>query len=224
MVLLAVPEARRAVPTVPELMLEAFKLVKFVPETAGSVAGKRASGTVPEAKLEAFKLVKLAPDTAGRVAGNLASGTVPEVKAVAFKLVRLVPEIAGNVAGNLASGTVPEARLEAFNDVTPEPAPVIVVNVPVLAVKLPEASRATIVEAPLAEAAVVLALSKVPVVMLDALRLVIPEPAPVMVVNVPTLAEKLPFASRAMIVEAPLEAVAVVAELATLPAVVIVAK
>ena len=46
----------------------------------------------------------------------------------------------------------------------PDIAPLNVVAVIVLALKLPPASRATIVEAPLAEAAVVLALSKVPVV------------------------------------------------------------
>jgi hypothetical protein len=51
-----------------------------------------------------------------------------------------------------------------------------------------------------------------------------PEPAPVTVVNVPTLAVKLPLVSRATIVDAPLEAVAVVAEFDTLPAVEIVAR
>ena len=52
---------------------------------------------------------------------------------------------------------------EAFKEVNPEPAPVMVVKVPTLAVKLPLISLATIVEAPLDELAVVYALPIVPV-------------------------------------------------------------
>jgi len=94
----------------------------------------------------------------------------------------------------------------------------------VLAEKLPPASLATMVEAPFEDEAVVWAFGSVPVVMVDALIPVIPEPAPVIVVNVPTLAAKLPLVSRATILEAPLEAVAVVAEFDTLPAVEMVAR
>lgn len=118
---------------------------------------------------------------------------------------RNVDELGVPVAARRATGAVPLARAEAFNEVIPEPAPVTVVNVPVFAVKLPEASRAIIVEDPLAEAAVVLALSRVPLEILDALIAVMLPPAPVIVVNVPTLAVKLPEASRATIVEAPFE-------------------
>jgi len=114
-------------------------------------------------------------------------------------------------------GTVPELMFDAFNEVSPEPAPVTVVNVPTLAVKLPEASLATIVEAPLAEAAVVFAFGIVPLDILEAFKAVIAPPAPDRVINVPTLAEKLPFASLATIVEAPLAEVAVVRALAKVP-------
>jgi hypothetical protein len=174
---------------------------------------------------------------------------------------------------NRAVATVPADKLDAFSEVSPEPAPVTVVNVPTLAVKLPEASRATIVEAPLAEAAVVLALATVPVVIdvpfkavkaepfavitfavklpepsrativfapfasvavvrafakvpadiLDALIAVILPPAPDKVINVPTLAEKLPFASRATIVEAPFADVAVVLAFGIVPALIVLA-
>jgi hypothetical protein len=110
---------------------------------------------VPLARAEAFKLVKLAPEEAGNVAGNLASGIVPEERAVAFKLVKLVPEDAGNVAGKRASGTVPVERTEAFKLVSEVPAAIMLVAVTLLAVKLPEASRATIVLAPLESEAVV---------------------------------------------------------------------
>jgi hypothetical protein len=123
------------------------------------------------------------------------------------------------VAVVLALAKVPVDILEALIAVRAEPLAVIT-----LAVKLPDASRATIVEAPFVEAAVVRALANVPVDILDALIAVILPPAPVTVVNVPTLAVKLPLASRATIVEAPLDAVAVVALLDTLPAVEIVAK
>ena len=54
----AVPLPNRAVATVPDPKLVAFKAVKFAPLAAGNVAGKRASGTVPEVKLLALKLVR----------------------------------------------------------------------------------------------------------------------------------------------------------------------
>ena len=85
------------------------------------------------------------------------------------------------------------------------------------AAKLPEASRATIVLAPLAEAAVVLALFKVPEETEVALSAVRAEPLAVM-----TFAVKFPLASRATIVEAPLAEAAVVLSLATVPVVIAV--
>ena len=73
-VLFAVPEPSRAVPTVPDARLLAFKDVRLAPLAAGSVAGKRASGTVPEPRLEAFRLVSDAPEPLG------ASTSVPITK------------------------------------------------------------------------------------------------------------------------------------------------
>jgi hypothetical protein len=99
-----------------------------------------------------------------------------------------------------AVATVPEDMLEAFKLVSPDPAPVTVVKVAVLAVKLPEASRATIVFAPLAEAAVVAEFG----------MLVSEAPEPLNVVAVIVAAVKFPLASRATIVEAPLAEAAVV--------------
>ena len=48
------------------------------------VAGKRAMGTVPELRFDAFKLVKFAPLIAGSVAGNRASGSVSLVMLAAL--------------------------------------------------------------------------------------------------------------------------------------------
>jgi hypothetical protein len=98
-------------------------------------------------------------------------------------------------------------------------------NVPVTPVTTlpandPLASRKTIVDAPLAVAAVVRALAIVPLEMFDALMLVSPAPlpdtAPDMETNVPTLAAKEPLESRATMVEAPFAEAAVVAELGIL--------
>ena len=88
--LLAVPVPSRAVATLPEARLDAFRLVRLTPLAAGRVAGNRASGTVPEPRLDAFSAVRLTPLAAGSVAGKRASGTVPEARLDAFKLVRLV--------------------------------------------------------------------------------------------------------------------------------------
>jgi hypothetical protein len=118
---------------------------------------------------------------------------------------------------SLAVATVPLEMFEAFKLVSPEPAPVTVVNVAVLAAKFPLASRATIVEAPLAEAAVVLALANVPLDTFDAFKVVSEAPEPLNVVAVIVAPVKLPLASRATIVEAPLAEAAVVLALATVP-------
>jgi hypothetical protein len=117
-------------------------------------------------------------------------------------------------AAKRATGAVPLARAEAFNDVTAAPEPLNVVAVIVAPVKLPEASRATMVEAPLEDDAVVLALAKVPVEILEAFSVdtlaPLPFKVPIKFVADTLAAVKLPEASRATIVLAPLEAEAVV--------------
>jgi hypothetical protein len=122
----------------------------------------------------------------------------------------------------LALAIVPVDILDALIAVKPPPAPLTVVNVPTLAVKDPSASLATIVEAPLAEAAVVLALAIVPDVILLALIAVKDTPLPDILVNVPvvpviTLPAKEPLASLRTMVEAPLAVAAVVRALAIVP-------
>jgi hypothetical protein len=109
--------------------------------------------------------------------------------------------------------------LEALIAVRATPLPEILVVVIAFAVKFPEASRATIVEAPLAEAAVVRALSKVPVVIDEALMAVRAEPLPVNEVPVIAPAANAPPASRRTIVLAPLLEEAVVLAFATVPVV-----
>jgi hypothetical protein len=132
----------------------------------------------------------------------------------------------------LALATVPVDMFEALIAVRATPFPETEVKVPVVPVitlpaKEPLASRSTIVEAPLAVAAVVLALSIVPLDMFDALILVIaapfPDIAPLNVVAVIVLALKLPPASRATIVEAPLAEAAEVLALSKVPVVIAVA-
>jgi hypothetical protein len=91
-------------------------------------------------------------------------------------------------------------------------APAIVVNVPTLAVKLPLESRVTIVEAPLEAEAVVRALAKVPVEILEALIAVKAEPSAVIIP-----AANSPDVPRSTMVLAPLEEEAVVLALATVP-------
>jgi hypothetical protein len=116
---------------------------------------------------------------------------------------------------------VPDEMLEALIAVSATPLPDMDVVVTAFAVKFPEESRATIVEAPLADAAVVLVLSIVPLVMFEALILVklapLPTTTPVMVTKFPTLAEIEPSLSLATIVEAPLADDAVVRALSIVP-------
>jgi hypothetical protein len=81
-----------------------------------------------------------------------------------------------------ADATVPLERLDALIADIPEPFPETVVNVPTFAAKEPSESRRTIVDAPLDEEAVVLALAIVPALTLDALIEVIPRPAPIRLV------------------------------------------
>jgi hypothetical protein len=126
-----------------------------------------------------------------------------------------VSAVAEAVPVVLAFAIVPEAILEALIPVTAAPLPDTEVNVPVVPVitfpaKEPSASRTTRVEAPLAEVALVLALSKVPVVIDEALIAVMAEPLPVNKVPVIEPAANAPPASRRTIVLEPLEELAVV--------------
>jgi predicted dinucleotide-binding enzyme len=123
---------------------------------------------------------------------------------------------------------------EALIAVIPEPDPAMFAVI-VLAEKLPPESRATIVEAPLAESAVVRALATVPEEMLDALIPVSADPSPDILVKAPVVAETLveltsvavttlaanePLVSRATIVEAPLAEAAVVLAFEIVPLVI----
>jgi hypothetical protein len=114
--------------------------------------------------------------------------------------------------------------LEALMAVSAEPLPEIETDVIAPALNSPDVPRSTIVEAPLAVAAVVRALAIVPEEMLEALIAVRATPLPDTEVNVPvvpviTLPAKLPFASLATIVLAPLAEAAVVRAFATVPVV-----
>jgi hypothetical protein len=122
----------------------------------------------------------------------------------------------------LALAMVPDEMLEALIAVRATPLPETEVKVPVVPVitfpaKEPLASRTTIVEAPLAEAAVVLALSKVPVVIAEALIAVRAEPLPEKDVPVIAPAANSPEAPRRTIVLAPLLEEAVVLAFAIVP-------
>jgi hypothetical protein len=127
----------------------------------------------------------------------------------------------------LAFAMVPEAILEALIAVKPIPfpdtaPPLRVVMLTTFAVNEPLVSRATIVLAPLADAAVVLSLAIVPLVMFDALIAVRDTPLPDILVNVPvvpvtTFPAKEPLASLKTKVLAPLAAEPVVRALAIVP-------
>jgi hypothetical protein len=121
-----------------------------------------------------------------------------------------------------ALAIVPLDMFEALIAVKETPLPEILVKVPVVPVITlpandPFASRATIVEAPLAEAAVVLALSIVPVVIAEALIAVRAEPFPENEAPVIAPAANAPPASRRTIVLAPLLEEAVVLAFAIVP-------
>ena len=78
----------------------------------------------------------------------------------------------------LAFATVPVVTWDPSSDVKDAPEPENVVAVIRLALKDPEASLATMVEAPFADAAVVLAFASVPDETFDALSVDNPEPLP----------------------------------------------
>jgi hypothetical protein len=110
----------------------------------------------------------------------------------------------------LALSKVPEEILEALMAVRATPLPETDSAVIAPALKDPPASRKIIVAAPLAEAAVVLALLIVPELMFEALTLLILEPSPLKENADTTLAPNEPFTSRVTMVEALLEESAVV--------------
>jgi hypothetical protein len=200
-------------------------LATMVDAPLDEAAVVRALSIVPELTFEALMPLIAAPlpvNEAAFIAPASNSPLAPRRTIVAPTLLEL--------AVVLALSIVPEVMLEALIAVKAIPLPETAVNEPdvpeiTLPAKEPSESRATIVEAPLAEAAVVLALSKVPEEMLEALMAVkaIPLPdtfvkAPVVplkvvaldVVAFTTLAVKLPFVSRSTIVLAPLAKSAVV--------------
>jgi hypothetical protein len=191
-VLLAVPVARRAVATVPELIFEALISVNVAP--------------FPEIVVPVITLPAKEPLASRRTIVKAVAASVPVVLALAM---------------------VPLEILLAFIAVNVEPLPDTEVNEPLVAVttlaaKEPFASRAIIVLAPLAEAAVVRALSKVPEVTLEALIAVSEDPFPEILVKVPvvpvtTFPAKEPLESLATIVEAPFADAAVVLALSIVP-------
>jgi hypothetical protein len=133
-----------------------------------------------------------------------------------------VAAVAASVPVVLAFAIVPLDMLEALIAVKEVPLPEIFVKVPVVPVitfpaKEPLASRTTRVEAPLAEEALVLALSRVPVVIAVALIAVRAEPLPEKDVPVIAPAANSPEAPRRTIVEAPLAVAAVVLAFAIVP-------
>jgi hypothetical protein len=165
---------------------------------------------VPLVMLEALMLVAEAafPEIEFAVITLALNDPLPSRKTSVSAVAVVVPVV-------LAFAIVPEAILDALIPVRAAPLPDTEVNVPVVPVitfpaKEPSASRTTRVEAPLAEEALVLALSKVPVVIDEALMSVIAEPLPVNKVPVIDPAANAPPASRRTIVLAPLEELAVV--------------
>jgi hypothetical protein len=128
----------------------------------------------------------------------------------------MVEALLDELADVLALSIVPLDILEALIAVKATPLPEIEVAVIAPAPKPPDESLRTIVEAPLAVAAVVLALATVPEDRLEALILVNKEPSPLNAAEI-VLAPKLPVASRSTIVLALLDVLAVVYVLPIVP-------
>jgi len=203
---------------------------KTIVETPLAVAAVvRALAMVPDEMLEALIAVKdePLPDRFVKVP-VVPVITLPAKLALASRKTK-VDAVAASVPVVLALATVPDAILDPFKAVKAIPLPDTAVNEPVAALTTlaendPFASLATIVLAPLAEAAVVRALSKVPEVTLDALIAVSEDPFPEILVKVPvvpviTFPAKEPLASLRTRVEAPLADAPVVRALATVPVV-----
>jgi hypothetical protein len=180
-------------------------------------ADVRALAMVPDEILLALIFVRLAPLPEMVVAVT----TLALKLALASRKTKVFAE-AASVPVVLALAMVPLAMFEALIAVRATPLPDTDVNEPVVAVttlpaKEPFASRATIVEAPLAEAAEVLALSKVPVVIAEALIAVMDAPLPEKEAPVIAPAANSPDAPRRTIVLAPLLEEAVVLAFAIVP-------
>lgn len=99
-----------------------------------------------------------------------ALANVPEEIADAFNAVMFAPlnVAVADPVPPLVTARTPDVTLDAFNEVSAEPDPLIEVDVIAAAAKFPLASLATIVLAPFADAAVVLAFANVPEEMLEA--------------------------------------------------------
>jgi hypothetical protein len=190
-----------------EVKFPLASLVTIVEAPFDALAVVRALAKVPEAMLEALIAVSAIPlpeiDT-DVIAPALNSPEVPRSTIVEapFAVAAVVRAFA----------TVPDDRFEALIAVKATPFPEIDTEVIAPALNSPEAPRATIVDAPLADAAVVLALATVPVVTFEPLIALIAEPLAVMM-----FAVKLPLAFLETIVLAPLASEAVVLALATVP-------
>jgi len=162
----------------------------IVAPTLAEFAEVRALAIVPEEMLEALIPVSAAPFPEKLVAFTTLAEKEPSVSRET-----IVEAPLEEVAVVRALAIVPEEMLEALIPVRATPLPETLVNTPLVADTLEEltsvavttfpandplVSRRTIVLAPLLEEAVVLALSKVPVVTLEALMLVSEAPLPEM--------------------------------------------
>jgi hypothetical protein len=180
--------------------------VTIVEAPLAEAAVVRAFAIVPVEILEALIAVKAEPSAV--ITPALNSPEAPRRTIVEAPLA-----VAAVV---LAFAIVPEETLDALIEVSATPLPETEVAVIAPAPKPPDESLRTIVEAPLAVAAVVLALSIVPDEMLEALILVSAAPLPLKAAEI-VLAPKLPVASRNTIVLALLDVLPVVRALSMVP-------
>jgi hypothetical protein len=172
---------------------------------------RRAVATVPDEMFEALIAVKATPFPDTEVPVIAPAANSPDAPRRTIVEAPLLEE-----AEVLALSIVPDAILEALIAVKATPLPEIELAVISPAPKPPDPSRRTIVEAPLAEAAEVRALSIVPDEMLEALIALIAEPSPLKAPET-VLAPKLPVASRKTIVLALLAVLPVVRPLSKVP-------
>lgn len=153
--------------------LASRRTMVFAPLTEDAVV--RSLLTVPEEIDDPFRLVSDAPDPLNEDAVIVLPAKFPEASRDTIVLAPLADD-----AEVRALSSVPEEMFDALILVTfaPDPfrVPIKLAAEILLPVKSPEASRATIVEAPLADEADVLALSKVPLLIFEALMLVILAP------------------------------------------------
>jgi predicted dinucleotide-binding enzyme len=175
----------------------------------------RALSIVPLVIFDAFMAVRATPLPDTEVKVPVVAVTTLAAKLPLLSLATIVDAPFAESAVVRAFAIVPDAMFEALIAVNAIPLPEMDVVVTAFAVKFPEESLATIVDAPLADAAVVRALSIVPLDMLLAFMAVKATPLPLTEVKVPvvpvtTFPAKEPLESRATIVEAPLADDAVV--------------